>query len=135
MVKKVKELKPDEILSALRVHKGIPFKTNDETLSNEDAERLLMKKITLGEAFDMLDVVLVPTVKQNQEAYHAHKVLEFVLTDFLKKEYKLSEKDIDKMFQKAEKEFDKEQDKLKKERDKQVKDLKEKLIKESKKIK
>ena len=125
MTKKVKELKPDEILSALRVHKGIPFKTNDDTLTDDDAEKLLTKKITLGEAFDMLDVVLIPTVKQNQEAYHAHKVLEFVLTDFLKKEKGLSEKDIDKLFQKAEKEFSKEQEDLKKKRDKQVSEVTE----------
>lgn len=135
MTKKVKELKPDEILSALRVHKGIPFKTSDDTLTNDDAEKLLTKKITLGEAFDMLDVVLIPTVKQNQEAYHAHKVLEFVLTDFLKKEKGLSEKDIDKLFQKAEKEFSKEQEDLKKKRDKQAKELKKKLVEKSKKLK
>lgn len=132
MVKKLKDLKPVEIMSALRVKKGIPFKTQEEELSNEEAEKLLTKKVTLGEVFDALDVLLVPYQQMNQKAFEEHEVLVRVVDQFLKDSGK-TDKQVDAMYQDARKSFEKDQEKARKEQKEKAEKLRQEMIEESKK--
>lgn len=60
-----KELSKEELLTALRVHKGLPAYYDEKDLAQ--AKIKLTRRPTIGEVFDIVDLLTYPANKNSQE--------------------------------------------------------------------
>lgn len=60
-----KELSKEELLTALRVHKGLPGYYDEKDLAQ--AKIKLTRRPTIGEVFDIVDLLTYPANKNSQE--------------------------------------------------------------------
>lgn len=60
-----KELSKEELLTALRVHKGLPAYYDENDLAQ--AKIKLTRRPTIGEVFDIVDLLTYPANKNSQE--------------------------------------------------------------------
>lgn len=74
---KQNNLDQQQLLTALRVHKNLPSYYTEQDLA--DAKIILKKKINLGEAFDVVDLLVYPYSKQLDKLNHDLSIANMVL--------------------------------------------------------